>query len=148
MPKGAFESFLIRNIQLNLFMQYFEPALQQVQFKPMERVWYGQLLRGRSMWGDSAKAVVISGFVPFGGLMKEGNRYGAEFEVQPWGPNVVIRLLIVPYMALFDQRDVFLLTQGIFEAYTDEGHCQNFMNQLVQCMTGMGIRIELYRGQY
>jgi hypothetical protein len=148
MPQGAFEAFLIRNTQLNNAMQYLESALQQMQFKPMERVWYGYILRGRSMWGDTGKAFLVSGFIPFGSLMKEGNRYGAEFEIQAWGQNVVMRMLFAPYMAFSDQRDVFLLTQGVFEHMTDETHCREFMGHLIQWMTHMGIRMEPYRGQY
>lgn len=147
MVKGAYDVFLIRNMHVQHIIQHFEYMLHEAEFNCKEHYWWGQIYRGRYIWGDSAKAFLVSGYVPFGSLMKDGNRYGAEFEIYQSGPNVVLKLLIVPYMAIFDRRDIFLLSQGILESMTDDKRCREFMNQILSRLQYKQIYLEPYRGQ-
>lgn len=148
MTRGAFDTFLARNTDLQYLIQHFEYMLYEAGFACKEHYWWGHIYRGRYIWGDSAKAFLVSGYVPFGSLMKDGNRYGAEFEIYQSGPNAVLRLLVVPYMAIFDRRDIFLLSQGILESITDDKHCRNFMNDILSRLQYKGIYLEPYRGQH
>jgi hypothetical protein len=146
MVQGAYDTLIIRNIHVNTFLQYFEQTLAEAQFHPKERQWFGYVLRGRSIWGDQGTAFVVSGFVPFGSAIKEGNRFGAEFEVYQSNQDVVLKLLIAPYMIIFDNRDIFLLSQGVIEHITDDGYCRNFLTEIVQRLQWKGLYVEACRG--
>jgi hypothetical protein len=147
MSKGAIGTYLVRNLHLNVFLQHLDQVLWEAGFEARERQWFGPVMRGRSMWGSSGRAVLVSGFIPFGSLIKEGNRYGAEFEAYQTGPHVFLRLLIAPYMAIFDHRDVFLLSQGILEMYTDDKYCLEFLMDLENRIKYKGLWMEPYQGQ-
>ena len=147
MSQGALRTFRVRNVHINDFLLHLDQVLLEVGFEPRERQWFGPVLRGRSMWGSSAKAVLVSSFVPFGKLLKQGNRYGAEYELSQTGSDVFLRMLIAPYMAIFDHRDVFLLSQGILETYTDDKYCGEFLNDLEYRIRNKGLWMEPYRGQ-
>ena len=85
---------------------------------------------------------MVSAFVPFGSLLEEGNRYGAEAEMYQYGPDVILRLLVVPYMNLFDSHDYFLLTQGVFEKILDDERCRNKLGEIVNRI--MAYRLPIY----
>jgi hypothetical protein len=84
----------------------------------------------------------VSALVPFGNLLEEGNRYGAEAEMYQYGPDVILRLLVVPYMTLFDSHDYFLLTQGVFEKVLDDERCRKKLGEIVNRI--MAYKVEIY----
>jgi hypothetical protein len=146
MHQGSYDVFLARNIHVQQFVQHLEYVLYEAQFNIKERGWYGPHFRGRAIWGSSGRAFAY-GFLPWGQYMKEGNRYGAEYEAYQSGPNVVMRVLVAPYMVFFDHKDMLILTQGIGEYFVDNEYCRSFLNDLVARLTYKGIRVEPYRGQ-
>jgi hypothetical protein len=78
-------------------------------------------------------AFLVAEFVPFGELMKSGKRLGAEVQVSPSGRGAVLRLAVAPYMELFDDREIPLLTQGILEMITDDAYAvEKFQEVLVR----------------
>lgn len=147
MAQGYYDVLLIRNIHLNHLVQFLDATLHEAEFYSSEKQWHGPVLRGKSIWGSRSQAYVYSAFVPFGSLMKKGNRYGAEFEVYQTGPNVILKLLLVPYMILFDRKDIFLLSQGFFEKMVDDEQCHRFLLDLVNRLRWKGLTVEPYRGQ-
>jgi hypothetical protein len=147
MGQGAYGVFLIRNMQVGQFIQHMESILYEAGFAHMEKGWNGLVYRGRAIWGSTGQALIVSGFIPFGSMIKEGNRYGAEYEVYQSGINVFLKLLVIPYMAFWDHRDIFLITQGFLEKMTDDEHCRRFLDELHQRIRYRSIWVEPYTGQ-
>jgi hypothetical protein len=141
-----FESFWLRNIHPNAVLQCLEASLEQMQFKPMDRVWFGPILRGRSFWGDSVESLSISGSIPIGKIANDGKRYVAEFEIQPWGPDVFLRVLFMPYKLFPDKGDRFVFAQEILEYITDDHYCEEFMENLIYRLSHMGLKLETCTG--
>lgn len=146
MPQGSYGVFLVRNIHAQHFVQHLEYVLYEAQFNAKEKGWYGHIYRGKAIWGTTGRAFAY-GFLPWGQYMKEGNRYGAEYEVYQSGPNVIMRMVVAPYMVLFDRRDMILISQGIGEYFVDNEYCRSFLNDIVARISYKGIKIESYRGQ-
>jgi len=143
MQKGSTGQYIIKNWNIHSFIQLYDSILTEYGFKIKERNWIGHVIQHKAILGDKANAYIVSGFVPFGSLLKEGNRYGAEAQISQYGQDVLLRLLVVPYMALWDRHDVFFLTQGILEKMADDDRCREILAGLTSRI--MAHRIEIYR---
>jgi hypothetical protein len=136
-PKGAYGQFIVKGRDVNTFLSYYELALTENHFQIKGRYWNGRGYYHKSIHGSSGTAFVVRGFVPFGSLMEEGNRYGAEAEIYQYGSDVIFRLFILPYMVLWDRPDIFLLSQGIIEKIVDDEVCREKLvfiyNRLASC---------------
>ena len=142
MTKGAFGQYVIKNQTIGSFTPLYERILYECRFNTKERTWDGYIARHKAIFGSKGSSFAVSAFVPFGSLMEEGNRYGAEAEMYQHGPDVILRLLVVPYMNLFDSHDYFLLTQGVFEKVMDDERCRKKLVEIVQRI--MAYRVEIY----
>ncbi|UCG00840.1 MAG: hypothetical protein JSW11_14630 [Candidatus Heimdallarchaeota archaeon] len=142
MPKGAFGQYIIKNQTVGSFTPLYERILFECRFITKERTWDGQIARHKAMFGSKGSSFAVSAFVPFGSLLEEGNRYGAEAEMYQYGPDVILRLLVVPYMTLFDAHDYFLLTQGVFEKILDDERCMKKLGEIVYRI--MAYRVQIY----
>lgn len=143
MQKGSTGQYIIKNWNIHSFIQLYDSILSEHGFKIKERNWMGHVIHHKAILGDKASAYLVSGYVPFGSLLKEGNRYGAEAQINQYGPDVLFRLLVVPYMAFWDRQDVFLLTQGILEKMTDDDRCGEILAGITTRI--MTYRVEIYR---
>jgi hypothetical protein len=142
MPKGAFGQYIIKNQTVGTFTPLYERILFEYRFKIKEKTWDGQIARHKAIFGSKGSSFAVSAFVPFGSLLEEGNRYGAEAEIYQYGPDVILRLLVVPYMTLFDSHDYFLLTQGVFEKILDDERCMKKLGEIVNRI--MAYRVQIY----
>ncbi len=142
MTKGAYGQYIIKNQTVDTFMKHYEWVLHEYRFQPKERLWDGRAAHHKAIFGDSGTAFVMSHMIPFGALTEEGNRYGAEVEVYQNGPDVVFRILVVPYMSIFDEHDIFLISQGIFEKILDDERCMQKLGAIVNRL--MAYRLEIY----
>ena len=142
MTQGATAQFMIRGDQVNRVLGAYERALVDSGFEIRKRdAWGPAGWRHKAVWGSKAKAVLVKGFVPFGSLMKSGKRLGAEAELYQYGNDVVLRVVVVPYMELFDSAEVFLLTQGVFEKITDDDFSRGKLNEVVSRLAAIGVRL-------
>ena len=144
MTKGAYGQYLVKNQTIDSFMRYYEWVLYEYQYYPNERFWDGRAVRHKAIQGDKGQAFLLSHAVPFGSLMEEGNRYGAEIEVYQHGPDLFVRLLLMPYMSIFDERDIFLISQGIFEKMLDDERCRDRIGAIVTRLMQHGVEIYSY----
>jgi hypothetical protein len=143
MTKGAFDQFIIRDHTIDSFTQVYERVLWEFGFKPKEKSWDGYAARHKAIWGDKATAFAMSHIVPFGSWFESGNRYGAEAEIYQQGRDVVFRLLVVPYMSIFDSHDYFLISQGIVEKILDDDRCREKLSYIINRL--MAYRVPIYR---
>ncbi len=142
MTQGATAQFVIRGDHVNRVLGAYERALVDSGFEVRERnPWGSADFRHKAILGSKAKAVLVKSFVPFGSLMKSGKRLGAEAEIYQYGPDVVLRVAVVPYMELFDSAEVFLLSQGVFEKITDDGFSREKLNEVVGRVAALGVRL-------
>jgi hypothetical protein len=144
MPKGAFGQYIIKNQTVGSFTPLYERILYECRFQTRERTWDGVIARHKAMFGSKASSFAVSTFVPFGPLLEEGNRYGAEAEMYQHGPDLILRLLVVPYMTLFDIHDYFLLSQGIFEKILDDKRCIEKLGEIVNRIMVYRVPIYIY----
>lgn len=146
MTKGAYGQYIIRNQSIPSFTQFYESVLWEYRFETKEKSWDGVMARHKAILGDKATAFALSHFTPFGAgsWLEEGNRYGAEAEIYQYGPDIIFRLLVVPYMSIFDSHDYFLLTQGIVEKILDDERCMQKITGIVQRLWGYGLYISPY----
>jgi hypothetical protein len=130
MRQGIKDEFIIRDQTIDSFMTIYEKVLEENEFKFKEKKWDKEILRHKAIWGAGKKSFAVS-MVPGGALTKTGNRYGAEAEVSQKGKDVLFKLLVVPYMSLFDRHDIFLLSQGPMERYIDDENCKDKLFKIV-----------------
>ena len=142
MKQGAFGQYIIKNQNLNSFMPIYEHVLNEYKFYIKKKSWDRKILRHKAVFGSKAKAFAVSAFTPFhlGEIMEEGNRYGAEAEIYQYGSDVILRLLIVPYWTLADEREIFLLSQGLIEKMVDDKISRRKLDEIVG-------RLMVYRQQ-
>ena len=140
--QGAAAQFTIRGDQVNRVLGAYERALTDSQFEIRKRDPWGPAgWRHKAIWGSKAKAYLVNRMVPFGSLTKSGKRLGAEAEMYQYGNDVVLRVVIVPYMELWDSPEVFLLSQGVFEKITDDSFARNKMNEVLGRVAALGVRL-------
>ncbi len=130
MPKGALEEFVLDNIGVAPAIDLILRTLKESNFKILESG--GTAVRGhvKAVWGGKLKSYFI-GNLPFGKLFKSGKRLGAEVEVTPHGSGSYVRLLIVPYMELWNRPEVFLISQGILEKLTDDSFSHKKLDEVM-----------------
>ena len=146
MAKGAFGQYVIKNQSITSFTQFYERVLYEYRFLPKEKYWDGVIARHKAIFGSKGTAFVLSHFTPFGfgSWMEEGNRYGAEAEIYQTGTDVVFRLLVVPYMSIFDSHDYFLISQGVVEKILDDDRCVQKLTEIVNRLWAYGLYIYPY----
>jgi len=145
MLKGAYDKFIIRNLNIEEFTNIYDKILNECGFQIKEKTWDGYTARHKAIWGGKGTAFAISHLVPFGSWAEEGNRYCAEAEICQNGSDLVFKLLMVPYMSILDKQDSsifdgpnsFLLTQGIIEKILDDDRCKAkldyIINRFIEC---------------
>jgi len=139
MAKGAYGQYMIRGQTVDTFLPGYERALVDSGFAVKEVAPQGSLIRHKAIWGSKGKAFLV-GQIPFGKLLKAGKRLGAETEISQYGRDVLFRILVVPYMELFDKHEVFLISQGIFEKITDDEFSREKLNEILSRLASMGYR--------
>jgi len=142
MRKGSYGQYIVKNQTIDSFIALYDRVLVENGFRVKDRTWVENVIHHKAISGDTGKAFLVSTFVPFGRMMEAGNRYGAEAAIYQSGQGVVFRLLVVPYMTLFDRSDIFLLSQGIFEKVIDDDRCREKMGGIVNRL--MVYRVEIY----
>ncbi len=142
MTQGAAAQFVIRGDQVNRVLAVYERALADSGFEVRKRdPWGAAGWRDKAIWGSKAKAYLVNRMVPFGSLTKSGKRLGAEAEMYQYGTDVVLRVVIVPYMELWDSPEVFLLSQGVFEKITDDSFSRKKLDEVLQRVAALGVRL-------
>jgi hypothetical protein len=144
MSKGAFEQFIVRNQDIESFMKIYEQVLIQYEFKIIEKKCEEVHIQHKAIFGSKAKSFLFSRFVPMGlgCSFEEGNRYGAETEIKQNGNHLDLKILIVPYMSIFDKHDVFLISQRIGENMLDDDWCWRQMTFLIFSLKSYGLQID------
>ncbi len=105
-------------------------TLKKSDFKILESGGDGNQGHLKAVWGGKLKSYLI-GNLPFGKLLKSGKRLGAEVEVTGHGSGSHVRLLIVPYMELWNRPEVFLISQGILEKLTDDSFSRKKLDEVM-----------------
>ncbi len=119
MPKGAMQELFLENVSVTEALNSIANALEAADFRILESKSEDGKGFLKAVWGKKLKSYLV-GNLPFGKLFKSGKRLGAEVEAIHQGTGVSARLLVVPYMELFDRPEVFLISQGILEKLTDD----------------------------
>lgn len=118
MARGAYRELVLR-MDVDQVAEKVARALEAAGFTRVERQHIPDGISLRAVWGSKLKAFLLS-LVPFGKYLRAGKRLGAEVEVVKRGRDALLRLLVVPYMELFDRPEIFLITQDIVEKLTDD----------------------------
>lgn len=119
MAKGASQEIIFENTRVVDVLGAIAHALTACKFKVLEQKVDGGQGSLKAVWGKKLKAYLV-GNLPFGKLLKSGKRLGVEVVAFQRGPKIHTRLLIVPYMELWNRPEVFLISQGILEKLTDD----------------------------
>jgi hypothetical protein len=119
MKQGVWDEFMVKNQNVDDFLKLYEKVLEENEFEFKEKKTDGDVLRHKAIWGEGKKSFKRS-LIPGGALTEKGNRYGAEAEISQKGSDVFLRILVVPYMSLFDRHDIFMISQGPMEKYIDD----------------------------
>jgi hypothetical protein len=142
MTQGAAAQFVVRGDQVNRVLGAYERALVDSGFDIKSRDPWGPAgWRHKAIWGSKAKAYLVNRMVPFGDLTKSGNRLGAEAELYQYGTDVVVRIVVLPYMELWNSPQVFLLSQGVFEKITDDKFSRDKLNEVMGRVAALGVRL-------
>ncbi len=131
MAKGALQEFILERIGVRAAMDLISKTLEKSKFKILESG--GSESQGflKAVWGGKLKSYFV-GNLPFGKLFKSGKRLGAEVEVTAHETGSYVRLLIVPYMELWNRPEVFLISQGILEKLTDDSFSSKKLNEVME----------------
>ncbi len=111
-------------------MDLISKALKKSRFKMLESGSEGHQGYLKAVWGGKLKSYFI-GNLPFGKLVKSGKRLGAEVEITTHGSGSYVRLLVVPYMELWNRPEVFLISQGILEKLTDDSFSRKKLDEVM-----------------
>jgi hypothetical protein len=131
MPSG---SFFIPNLDINQFLNTFKPILNRRQFKIKETKRVGQWEYFlKAVWGGKLKSLLVRSVMPFGlgRMMKSGQRMGCEAHLKIFSNGLKVDLAILPYTELFDRKEIFLFSQGVFEKWKDDEMTNEAWNQLL-----------------
>ncbi len=130
MPKGALQELFLQNASAPEALSFVAQALKASKFKILES--HDEDGRGflKAVWGSKLKSYFV-GNLPLGKLFKSGKRLGAEVEVSQQAAGTAVRILIVPYMELFNRPEVFLISQGILEKLTDDSFSAKKMGEVL-----------------
>jgi len=145
MTSGATAHLGFPGRKLQDVLAAYERALVDSGFDIRKRDWTGQYFHHKAVLGSKAKAYVVNKVVPFGSLMKSGKRVGAEAQLYMYGDQAVLRLVMVPYMELFDRSEVMFLSAGVFEKITDDEYCEDKLHEVLGRMAAMGFPIPALR---
>ena len=141
MTAGATAQLAFPGRSLQDVLAGYEKALVDSGFDLHDRKWMGQYFYHKAVLGSKAKAYMVNKLVPFGSLMKSGKRVGAEAQVYPWGSQAVLRIVMVPYMELFDRSEIMFLSAGVFEKITDDEYCADKLREVLGRMAAMGFPV-------
>jgi hypothetical protein len=130
MKQGVWDEFVVKNQKVDDFLKLYEKVLEDNEFEFKEKKLDKDVVRHKSIWGHGKKSFKRS-MVPGGALTEKGNRYGAEAEISQKGNDVSFRILVVPYMSLFDRHDIFMISQGPMEKYIDDELCKDKLFKIV-----------------
>jgi hypothetical protein len=119
MAKGSFRELTLEGTDVRDAMEEVSRALEAAGFTIHQRGRSGDKGNLRAVWGSKTKAFLM-GFVPFGRYLKAGKRLGAEVEITKGEGGAKVRILVVPYMELFDRPEIFLVSQDFLEKLTDD----------------------------
>jgi hypothetical protein len=123
MKQGVWDEFIVKDKNVDDFLKLYEKVLEENEFEFKEKKTDGDVLRHKAIWGHGKKSFKRS-LIPGGALTEKGNRYGAEAEMSQKGNDILLRILVVPYMSLFDRHDIFMISQGPMEKYVDDEQCK------------------------
>lgn len=130
MAKGALEEFILDNIGVAPAIDLISRVLKESDFKLLDSGGTDGQGYLKAVWGGKLKSYFI-GNLPFGKLFKSGKRLGAEVEVTAHGSGSYVRLLVVPYMELWNRPEVFLISQGILEKLTDDSFSRKKLEEVM-----------------
>lgn len=130
MKQGIWDEFIVKDQNADDFLKLYEKALEENEFEFKEKKADKDVLRHKAIWGEGKKSFKRS-LIPGGALTEKGNRYGAEAEISQKGTDVLFRILVVPYMSLFDRHDIFMISQGPMEKYIDDELCKDKLLKIV-----------------
>jgi hypothetical protein len=139
---GVVGQYIIKNQTIGSFTPLYERILYESWFMTIERTWDGAVARHKAIFGSMRSAFATRAVFPFGNLLEMGNRYGAEAEMYQHGPDVIFRLLVVPYLTLFDRHDYLLSHRGFFEKILNDERCVKKLGEIVGRI--MAYRVQIY----
>lgn len=131
MAKGAHQEFILERVGVEATAGLLTKALEASGFKILES--RGDANQGflKAVWGGKLKAHFV-GNLPLGKLFKSGKRLGAEVEVRAHEAGTFVRLLVVPYMELWNRPEVFLMSQGVLEKLTDDRFSRKKLDEVME----------------
>ncbi len=130
LAKGAMQELYLENRGVTDALHLVGNALERAGFTVRDTSSTDTQGYLKAIWGGKLKSYLV-GHLPFGKLFKSGKRLGAEVEAAWRGSGTAVRVLVVPYMELFDRPETFLLSQGILEKLTDDGFSGNKLEEVV-----------------
>ncbi len=141
MAKGSHGKYIIKNLTVDSFLETYDRVLSENKFKTKDSKRYDSIVKHRAILGEKARSFFKS-LMPLGSMEEEGNRYGAEAMITAKDGDVQLDLLVVPYMTLFDIKDRFLISQGIFERVIDDERCKQILDAFVAQLKEHGLNLE------
>jgi hypothetical protein len=141
MSRGAWSKFYVKNVSISAFLKSYEEILKDLDFSVVARHLDGNIVYMKSIWGDPRRAILVSEMVPMGSWLKSGNRYGTEIEARQDDDDVLSRILVMPYMRIFDDTDEYLLKQDIVERFAKDFHSNEIKKEFLKRLKQRGLDI-------
>jgi len=139
MPEGE---FFVPNMNVEAFLPVFERILTLNKFKVKQKkkTKQGDLFV-KAVWGSRFKAHFMRSLIPFADFFKGAQRAGCEAYLREVPNGLTLRMAVVPYTELFDRREVFLLSQGIIERFTDNRLTNELWQNILNGLASSGVQL-------
>ena len=128
MPSGT---FIVQNTTVQEFCSWIDLMMENLGCQVKEKTRRGDELVIKAVTRSKLEAWVWHHFVPFGKWMRRGQRVGIEVHLQPCAWGVLLGMAAVPYMELFDAKEIFLISQGLIERFVDNEYSEEIWEQLM-----------------
>ncbi|MEQ9715810.1 MAG: zinc ribbon domain-containing protein [Candidatus Asgardarchaeia archaeon] len=139
MPEGE---FFVPNMNVETFLPIIERVLTLNKFKVKQKKKTKQGgLFVKAIWGSRFKSHLMRSLIPFADFFKGAQRAGCEAYLREVPNGLTLRMAVVPYTELFDQREVFLLSQGIIEKFTDNRLTNELWQNILNGLLSSGVQL-------
>lgn len=128
MPSGT---FIIQNTRIRDFSSWLSFTMENMGWQIKEQIPKGDELVIKGVTRSKLEAWMWHHFVPFGKWMKRGQRVGIEAHLKPCAYGVLLGIAVVPYIELFDAKEIFLITQGLVERCVDNKYSEETWEELI-----------------
>lgn len=128
MPSGT---FIVQNATIVDFSSWIGSVIENLDWQIKEQIRRGDEFVIKAATRSKLEAWVWHKFVPFGKWMRRGQRVGIEVHLQSCAGGVLVGMAVVPYIELFDTKEIFLISQGLIERFVDNRYSEEVWEQLM-----------------